>query len=143
MPAQQILWPVTALAFLTFFVLLLIPAVRLLAVANGSVAGRDFKYGESGSVPGEVSLPNRNYMNLLELPILFYVLCLALFVTDRVDAHYVQLAWAYVAVRAAHSFVHLAYNNVVHRLVVFAASNVVLIVMWIRFVRGMANFGAE
>ena len=35
----------------------------------------DFRYGESARVPGEVSIPNRNYMNLLELPVLFYAIC--------------------------------------------------------------------
>jgi hypothetical protein len=38
-----------------------------------------------------------------------------------------------VGLRAAHSVVHLTYNNVLHRLAVFAAGNVVLLVIWIRF----------
>lgn len=76
--AERILAPVSALAFLTFLVLLLIPLVRLFAVARGRVAGHDFKYGESASVPGGVSLPDHNYLHLLELPVLFYVLCLVL-----------------------------------------------------------------
>jgi hypothetical protein len=33
--------------------------------------------------------------------------------------------------RVIHSLVHLTYNNVIHRLSVFAASNVVLAGMWI------------
>jgi len=44
------------------------------------------------------------------------------------------LAWAYVACRALHSLIHLTYNNVLHRLAAFAASNVVLLVIWIRLV---------
>jgi hypothetical protein len=32
-------------------------------------------------VPPAVSIPNRNYMNLLELPMLFYVVCIVLYVT--------------------------------------------------------------
>ena len=40
------------------------------------------------------------------------------------------LAWAYVGLRIAHSVVHLSYNHVIHRLVVFAASNLVLVILW-------------
>ena len=51
----------------------------------GQVAADDFKYGESANVPGDVSIPNRNYMNLLEMPVLFYVICLMIYVSARVD----------------------------------------------------------
>jgi hypothetical protein len=37
------------------------------------------------------------------------------------------------ALRAAHSVVHLTYNNVFHRLSVYAANGVVLLILWIRF----------
>jgi len=89
-------------------------------------------------VPGEVSLPNRNLMNLLELPVLFYVACLAFYVGGIVDVAAVVLAWAYVALRAAHSVIHLTYNNVFHRLAAFAASNAVLLALWIRFAFALA-----
>lgn len=134
MDPVRIILPVTALAGLTFVVLLLTAYVRFKAAFAGRVRARDFRYGESADVPGDVSLPNRNLMNLLELPVLFYVVCLSLYVSLAVDAAAVVLAWLYVGLRCGHSFVHMTYNNVFHRLAVFAASNVVLFVLWIRFV---------
>jgi len=128
-----ILYPMVALAGLTFIVLLLIPAARFGAAARGQVTARDFRYGESANVPGEVSLPNRNLMNLLELPVLFYVVCLGFYVTATVDARALYLAWAYVALRALHSLIHLTYNKVFHRLIAYAASNVALIALWVRW----------
>jgi hypothetical protein len=128
-----ILWPMGALVALTFVVLMQIPVRRFRAAFAGKVNAGDFRYGESARVPGEVMLPNRNYMNLLEIPVLFYVACITMYVTQRVDDGALWLAWAYVAIRAAHSVVHLTYNNVMHRLALFAASNVVLLVIWIRF----------
>ena len=71
-----------------------------------------FKYGESATVPGYVCIPNRNYMNLLEVPVLFYVACLLLYVTDGTSTALVALAWAYVALRVLHSLIHLSYNHV-------------------------------
>lgn len=137
--AGAILYPMGALALLTFTVLLLIPIRRIAAVRKGALNPGDFRLGESARVPGEVALPNRNYMNLLELPLLFYVACLMFYVTGRVDGVTLGLAWAYVALRTAHSIVHIGYNNVLHRLIAFAASNLVLIALWIDFFASAAR----
>ncbi len=131
MQNTEILYPVFALAAWTFLVLLLIPFYRVRAGRRREIRTEDFKYGESASVPGYVSIPNRNYMNLLELPILFYVVCLLLFVTSSSSPYAIQLAWAYVALRIIHSLIHLSYNNVMHRLSAFALSNFALITLWI------------
>lgn len=98
---MEIFYPVAALVALTFAVLFLTGFVRLRAAFAGRVKGRDFRYGESRDVPGDVSIPNRNL---------------------------------YVALRFAHTAVHLTYNNVLHRLIVFATSNLVLIAIWVRFI---------
>ena len=76
MNQANILYPMTGLAALTFIVLLLIPYARFRAGGSGRVAIDDFKFGESGDVPSDVSVPNRNLMSLLEMPVLFYVACL-------------------------------------------------------------------
>lgn len=125
--------PMGALALLTFLALSLIPLRRFQAAAAGRVTAQDFKFGESAAVPGEVSIPNRNYMNLLELPVLFYVAALMFVTAGRVTGVALALAWAYVALRGLHSLVHLTYNKVFHRLTLFALSNVVLGAFWVAF----------
>ncbi len=137
MDPTRIFVPMLALVFVTFTVLLRIPFVRIRAGRSRRIEVDDFKYGESTRVPPDVSIPNRNYMNLLELPVLFYAVCLSFYVTRRVDETTLVLAWVYVALRAVHSLVHLTYNHVIHRLAVFAASNVVLLVLWVRFARAI------
>ena len=124
------------LAFLTFAVMGMIPLRRFRAGALGQIKADDFKYGESASVPGHVSIPNRNYMNLLELPMLFYVASLMFFVTKKVDAIVLGIAWAYVALRIVHSVIHLTYNRVMHRIVPFAVGNVLLMAYWAWFFIG-------
>jgi hypothetical protein len=138
MKPESILSPMVALVALTFVVLLLIPYKRFKAGFRGLVTADDFKYGESNRVPPDVSIPNRNLMNLLEMPMLFYVACITLFVTKRVDAAVLMLAWLYVSLRVAHSMVHLTYNRVRHRLIAYAASNVVLAMIWIRLASAIA-----
>ncbi|MGN6514639.1 MAG: MAPEG family protein [Rhizomicrobium sp.] len=129
--------PMAALIALTFLVLTLIPVRRFRAGFAGEITGEDFRFGESARVPGHVSIPNRNYMNLLELPMLFYVLSLALYATHTVTALEVGLAWGYVGLRYAHSAVHLTMNHIFTRLSIFAASNVVLGVGWVVFFVGI------
>ena len=74
-------------------------------------------------------MPNRAFMNLVEVPPLFYVLCVVFFVTGKVGAVALGLAWLYVALRVAHSLIFLGYNHVVHRFAVFAISNFVVVAM--------------
>lgn len=131
----SLLFPMVTLATLTFAVLLLIPLRRFRAGFAGKVRMDDFRFGESERVPPEVSIPNRNMMNLLELPMLFYVACLAYLAIGRVNEAALTLAWLYVGLRIAHSAIHVTYNRVRHRLVAFALSNVVLVMFWTNLVR--------
>jgi hypothetical protein len=137
MDTAAIFLPMSALAILTLSVLLLIPVRRFKSAFANEVTVNDFRYGESPKVPGSVSIPNRNMMNLLELPVLFYVLCLTAYVTGQVTDALVILAWAYFGLRLCHSIVHLTYNNVFHRLTLFAVSNVLLVLMWILLIRNL------
>ncbi len=129
-----LLLPAMALVGWTFCVLLLLPYQRLKATFAGHVTPHDFKYGESSRVPTNVSIPNRNLMNLLEIPVLFYVVSIVAFIAQLADPLTIVLAWTYVGLRVLHSLVHLTYNNVIHRLAVFAASNGILALIWVRLV---------
>lgn len=131
MSATAILLPVFALGLWTILILFLVGHRRVGAARRGRVRSEDFKFGESRSVPPEVSLPNRNYMNLLEQPVLFYVVCIVLYVTGQSVVATVLLAWLYVVVRVVHSLIHLTYNNVLHRLAAFMLSTLILLALWI------------
>jgi len=131
--------PVLLLAGWTFAVLLLVPIYRFRAGFAGHVDYDDFKYGESDRVPPQVRIPNRAFMNLLQVPVLFYVVCFTMFLARGVTESFVYLAWIYVALRILHSLVHLSYNKVKHRLMLFAASNVVAVAMWVQAIVHLAR----
>lgn len=126
-----ILWPMAALAALTFIVLNLLPFARVIAVRSGTAKVSDFRYGETETVPERAKLINRNYMNLLELPLLFYVVCLILFADDAVTITTLSLAWAFAGFRALHTVVHLLVNHVLLRLALFACATTSLLALWI------------
>jgi len=132
---NAIFQPIVVLALWTGVVVAMTGFRRVWAVRQGRVPTRVFIAGEAPEVPDDLRIPNRNLMNLLEMPLLFYVVCTAFYVTGRVAPGVVSLAWIYVGLRLAHSLIHLTYNRVFHRFLVFASSNIVLLVMWIQFAR--------
>ena len=130
MKTTSIFVPALALMLWTLLVLVQVPIRRFSAYFFGRrVVADDFKYGESANVPADVSLPNRIFMNLVQVPVLFYALVLIAFVTTQVNPVTVGLAWLYVVLRFAHSLVYFTYNHVVHRFAVFTASNLVILAM--------------
>jgi hypothetical protein len=81
-----------------------------------------------------VSVRNRNLINLLETPTLFYVVGIAVYVTHHVTPDVLILAWIFVAFRLAHSLIHVTSNRILMRLTLYAVSNFVLLGLWLRFV---------
>jgi hypothetical protein len=135
--AEAIFRPVCALALWTLAVLVLTGARRVRAVRTGRVKRGAFRLGESAEVPEDVAIVNRNLMNLLEVPLLYYVVCLCLYVTHQVRPGLLMLAWVYAALRVLHTLIHVTTNNIMQRLTVFAISNFVLATIWIRFLMRM------
>ena len=78
-------------------------------------------------VPVEINYPADNLRNLFEMPVLFYVMCLALLMTEKVDAVFVAAAWSYFVLRALHSAVHCTFNIVWLR---FAAYVLSCLILW-------------
>lgn len=87
-------------------------------------------------IPEEIQYPANNLRNLLELPIIFYAVCLYLFVTANVDALYVIAAWSYVGLRAVHSLIQCTTNIVMRRFAAYMASSLVLWFMVLRAALG-------
>ena len=133
MGSSTIFLPMGALALLTFTMLIVLARRRFRAGHAGFVTYKDFMYGDAANVPEDARLANRNYINLFEIPMLFYVICMMLYVTGRAGAVFLVLAWAYVVLRALHSYVHVTSNHIRTRFRLFAASNIVLMGMWAGF----------
>jgi hypothetical protein len=125
-----VFWPMASMACLTFVVLILVPIFRISSSKKGLTSARDYRLGESDRVPEWVQLANRNYMNLLESPVLFYTICLIIFVTQSLDETLLRLCWAYVGFRIVHSVIHVSINKILLRLATFALSIGVLMALW-------------
>ena len=88
------------------------------------------------SPPG-VSSPSDNLKNLFELPTVFYVAVLYLYLTHQVDVVYVVAAWVFFAFRLLHSVVHCTFNFIPLRFMLYIVSSAALWFMVLRMAVAM------
>ena len=126
----QILYPVFAMFYLVAFVLARMARLRLAAVGSREMNPRFYRTYDEGQEPEHMRVVTRHFINLFETPVLFYVGVILTYVSDQVTYWMVGCAWAYVAIRYLHSWVHLGSNDVLTRFRLYFASGLVLVVMW-------------
>ena len=138
---DTILGPVVGMMLLTALVWAYMYTRRLSYIKINRIPPQELATPEQAArlLPDSVTLPANNLRNLLELPVLFYALCLYLYVTDSVDGVHVVSAWLFVALRAAHSIVHCTVNIVVFRFLSYFAAALVLWFMLARVLLSVAG----
>jgi hypothetical protein len=127
---MAIVWPAFALVALTLFSVARLARMRFAAARAGRVDPRYYKVFKGEGEPPELAAASRNVINLYEMPTLFYAGTAIAFAAGLSGALLVALGWTYVALRCAHSFVHVTGNKVMWRFRVFFASWVVLLAYW-------------
>ena len=131
--AAALIQPVVALVVLTAIVFLLMVAYRNVALIRRAASLRYFQTYTADQPDERVERPARAYMNLLELPVLFYAVCLFMLATGKFDSIQVSLAWIFVMARYVHAFVHIGFNFVPLRFAALLAGAITLAVIWTRF----------
>jgi hypothetical protein len=127
---QSILTPVLALICWTFVMWLWMYATRIPAMQKAGIdAGKIQQKGELDVLPIEVKRIADNYNHLHEQPTVFFALAFYSHLVGVADELNVMLAWAYVALRVAHSLIQASWNYVPVRFLAFILSSLVLIVM--------------
>jgi hypothetical protein len=139
--AAALIQPVVALVVLTAIVCLTMVVYRNVALIRGTASARYFQTFTIDNPAEWVERPARTYMNLLELPVLFYVVCLLMLTTGRFDSVQVSLAWVFVITRYVHAFIYIGFNYVPLRFVAYLSGVLTLAVMWTRFAEQNMNLG--
>lgn len=130
---KALIAPMLGMFALTAVVWLLMALARNGAILRG-IASVSYYADYRSNPPQEwIERPARTFNNLLQVPTLFYVVCVLGIVTGATDAAQVGLAWFYVGARVVHSIVYIGWNYVPARFGCWFASCVVLGVMWWRF----------
>lgn len=133
MNADPIWLPFCAMALLTALVWIKLYADRLGEMRAKGIAPQKLASVRAAAGQLENTAAADNFRNLFEVPVLFYALCIAIVATGGSTRGLAAAAWAYVALRALHSLIHVTYNRVVHRFLVYVASTLLLFGTWIAF----------
>jgi hypothetical protein len=128
MPQTAIFGPFFATILLTFVVWVYMYVRRIHFLTARQVTPAELAIpGRLAEIsPPEVSNPSDNLRNLFEIPVIFYALCIHLFVTQQVDGAYLAAAWVFVAFRVLHSAVHCTINVVMVRFYLYLISTLAL-----------------
>lgn len=137
MDTAALVIPTATLVALTFSVSIALVLYRFYLVKTGQINPGYFKLHKGGKPPKRHEALEHNYSNLFEVPTLFYAIVAIAIATQHIDQTLVTLAWVFVGFRFAHTFVHVLYNNIMHRLLVFFAAYIVVGMMWFRVVNSI------
>lgn len=72
-----------------------------------------------------------NFNNLLQVPTLFYVWCLASTMLQFQEWLALVGAWLYVGLRFWHTAIEITHNRVMQRFRIWMASNIMLLAIWL------------
>ena len=131
---MAIIYPVFCLVILTFIMAFATGTSRLISVRRKQINPKYYVLLSGDTPPDYVQKIGRNFANLLEVPVLFYLLAVLVITLEINNALLLNLAWLYVALRLVHTIIHVSYNYVMHRFMVFGLSVLTLLAMWVQFI---------
>ena len=134
---EEIFAPMMAMMLLTFVVWVYMYARRIPFIQSANLTPDQLTPAALAELsPPSVSNPSDNLKNLFEVPVLFYALCLYLYVTEQVDTQYLAAAWIFVLFRVLHSAMHCTLNIVIVRFWLYFAATAAF---WFMFFRAGLN----
>jgi hypothetical protein len=133
MNQKLILFPVFALFALTFIVLFWMGYLRLSKISRSRINPQILADQDTeAKFFCELVNPSDNFENLFEMPVIFYVVVILIFLLQLADPLYLYAAWIYVTLRYAHSFIHCTSNHVNSRFVAYMLSALLLLAICAR-----------
>lgn len=132
---SSIFLPAVVLMLITILVWLNMFLRRVIAIKSAGLDPQDYPTPEGlNTILSEREQAPANCLrNLFEVPVIFYALTAFVSAMAIGDPIFVNMAWAFVGLRALQACVHCTYNRVMHRFYAYLASSLILWVMVIRF----------
>ena len=138
---SEIILPMFYLMLQTVAVLLFLASIRLKEIYfNKSVAGEEHRHPPFDQGSRILKNAQRNLANLFEFPILFYAVCICIYMTGNVDEYFITLAYSFFYLRVIHSIYHIFFNQLIInggfpvRSFIWVPATATLVWMWVRFI---------
>ena len=133
---MQFLVPIFIMVLLNLFSIF-----RLIYMATMYTLNKEVKLGQfriyEGEFPDRLRSARQQFQNMLEIPILFYLLCLLNIFFENYNQFDIILCWFFVVFRVIHFFIRLQNQktiNVIPRTLVFIISLIFLTIGWFSFI---------
>jgi len=126
--------PAIVLMMVTLVVWLNMFSRRAIAIKKNGLDPQDYPTPEkfNAALSERVQAPANCFKNLFEMPVIFYALTAFVVATSSGDQIFLNMAWAFVGLRALQACVHCTYNRVMHRFYAYLSSSLILWGMVIR-----------
>ena len=128
------LYPLFTMVLMTFFIGIIALRARVASVKARELSPsyfRNMQVPNGTTIPERVVITTRCFNNQFEVPVLFYTGGVAALALDQVTIYTLLLGWGFVLSRLVHAWIHLTYNNVLHRMNAFWVGIVLLLALWI------------
>ncbi len=140
----EIFLPIFYMLCLTTAVFLFSTLIRIKEIylndTKNAVSGSEHKHPPFQQGSDILKNSQRNLANLFEFPIFFYIVCIIIVITDRVDESFITLAYWFFYLRLIHSIYHIFFNQLIIkngfplRSLIWAPSTIVILLMWIKLI---------
>lgn len=128
--AATILAPLGAYTLLLFVIWSLLGYVRIAGGLRGEIPAEYFRVGTGPRPADKIVDIHHHFSNQFEVPLLFYLGCIAALAANAVDTVTVALAWAFVALRVVHTAIVLIRNDPRIRVAPFVLSTLAVWLLW-------------
>ena len=125
-----IIYPILHVVLMNFIVMFHMRYMIVKAIKKRDVKYKYFRAYE-GSAPEYLLTSRHHYKNFFETPILFYLLCLVLYIIDDVSVIDLWIAWLFVLFKGIHSYIRITSNYVPYRAYSFNVCVFLLFGGWI------------
>ncbi len=140
----EIFLPIFYMLCLTTAVFLFSTLIRIKEIylndSKNAISGSEHKHPPFQQGSDILKNSQRNLANLFEFPIFFYLVCIIIVITDKVDESFITLAYWFFYLRLVHSIYHIFFNQLIIkngfplRSLIWAPSTIVILLMWVKLI---------
>ena len=139
--SSEIILPMFYLMCLTVAVFLFSTSIRLKEIYfNKTAVGEEHRHPPFDKGSKLLKNTQRNLVNLFKFPILFYAVCICIYMTGNVDEFFIKLAYWFFYLRVIHPIYHIFFNQLILnggfpvRSFVWIPATATMVWMWVRFI---------
>ncbi len=124
-----------AYTLLLFAIWALLGYVRISRGLRGAIPAEYIRVGKGPRPADKIVDIHHHFSNQFEVPLLFYLGCIAALATEAVDRTTVTLAWSFVGLRVVHTAIVLVRNDPRLRVGPYVLSTVAAWAIWVNLFR--------